>query len=248
MVCEVGPAVVSGEVGLNAITPREAARTRKQRQRDRQREAARVAAEAQAARTEADNERLSPAVMRDAVTYQDGRVLIGPRVMITNGRAARADPIAGCKSFTADQKQAARKIQLDWNDVGAGIGVGAVDYLRSGGGGSGDGGHAAILEQCQARGRLEGAMAFCGAFAPSVARVVLDGVPISSWVLEPGDWPKRRHDDGTPWTYAEGVAWIGLALTRLASFYLPPVEARGVRVHGAIGPGRAAYSVELAAA
>lgn len=233
---------------------REAARLRKQRQRERQREAARLAAIAQAEKQEANDEHLAPSVMRNAVVSKpvkkpDGTVLmeaamlIGPRVQIVNGRAMRADPIATTKhpDITDAHRRAARQLQLDWNDVGAGVGVGAVDYLRSGGSGTGEGGHTAMMAQVAARMRLEAATAFLGAFAPSIARVVLDGVPISVWVKEPDPF-------GTPErTVAEGVAWIAAALTRLVAYYDPPSTARGVRIR-AIGPAREAYGVEVEAA
>jgi hypothetical protein len=219
------------------MSNREDWRIRKQRQRERQRDAAKSSAASALDRIEADAECLAPAVMRNAVTAPDGHMLIGPRTTVANGRVSRADPIAGCKAFTEAQRHAARKLQLDYNDVGTGIGVGAVDYLRSGGGGgSGDGGHTAILEQCRARARLEGAMASAGALSHALARVVLDGVPISVWVQEPDPYGVERDT-------AAGVAWIGLGLDRLAAFYNPPVEARGVKIR-TIGPGRGEYGLE----
>lgn len=240
--------------------PTSTARVR--RHREKQRAMAHAAAAERATRQEANDEHLAPAIMRGAVlsppryapdrvvfngkgngvsvthgemTDPGGRMLIGPRVQIVNGRATRGCPIEASKQFTAEQKRAARQLQLDWQDVGAGIGVGAVDYLRSGGG-SGEGGHAAMMEQIAARGRLEGAMAWCGALAPAIARVVLDGVPLSVFVLElPPD------DDGNARTMVFATAWIGLGLDKLSSFYHPPVEARGVRIR-TFGPARREYS------
>jgi hypothetical protein len=219
---------------------REAAVSRKRRQRDRERQAARLAAAAQAARQEAAEEKLAPAVMRQTITSTEGYMLTGPRVRIINGRPERCDPIANARyhEFTFLRKWAARQFQLDWNDVGCGENVAAVDYLRSGGGsGAADGwpgGHHAMMEQVKARGRLQGALAALGAFAPGVCRVVLDGVPISAWVLE-GD-PCSTVD--------EGVKWIALALDRLVLFYDPPAPAKRVVIR-TIGPARTDYTTEV---
>jgi hypothetical protein len=215
---------------------REAARRWKRDQRERERRNARLSAAAQAARQEAADEHLAPAVMRHPITSTEGYMLSGPRVRIINGRPERCDPIANARNpeFTFNRKWAARQFQLDWADVGAGVNVAAVDYLRSSGGRGGDGGHRALMEQVQARARLEGAMAFLGAFAPGVCRVVLDGVPISAWVLE----------SDPPSTVAAGVAWIALALDRLVLFYDPPAPSKRPVIR-TIGPPRADYTTEV---
>ena len=167
-------------------------------------------------------------------------MLIGARIEIVNGRAHRADPIAASKSaqFTADHKKAARRLQQDWHDVGAGIGVGALDYLRTRGSGDGVGWDTSVLEQIETRRRLESALIFLGAFAPSIARVVLDCVPIAVWVQEPD--PTRSE----PRTVDEGIAWLAAGLGRLATHYWPPAPA----VDGVIrvlAPERASYEVTL---
>jgi hypothetical protein len=222
-----------------AVTPREKARDRKARQRERDRERRRIVAMAEAERLEAIAEDLAPAVMRHPV-MMGGRMLIGARVQIVAGRPVRAmaDPIEdrGPKSLilTETQRTAARQLQLDWHDVGTGINVAAVDYLRSGGGsGGGMGGHAALLAQCKARARLDGAMAHCGAFAPAVARVVLDCIPVSVWADEAG------------MTAMDGAAWISAALSRLAQFYAVTRD-RKVKVGIlAFGPARGSYETTL---
>jgi hypothetical protein len=177
--------------------------------------------------------------MRHAITSTEGYMLSGPRVRIINGRPERTNALEmeiGLKNpeFTVMRRWAARQFLLNWNDVGAGVNVAAMDYLRSGGGVGGEGGHRALMEQVQARGRLEGAMAFLGAFAPGVCRIVLDGVPISEWVkeTEPGC------------TVREGVAWLMLALDRLVLFYDPPAPSKRVIIR-TIGPPRADYTTEV---
>jgi hypothetical protein len=217
------------------------ARLRKQRQRERQREAARLAAEALADRQEKLAEHLAPSVMREVIMDSAGRMLIGSRVQIVNGRPVRAlalggdiDPVAHSRSpqITADHKRAARQLQLDWYDVGAGIGVGAVDYLRSGGGGGGEGGHAAIVAQIAARARLDGAMAHLGALAPSIARVVLDCIPVGVYADEIGE------------AFPVALELIVAGLSRLARFYWPPRDVGPYRIQ-TFGPSRAVYSVEV---
>lgn len=160
-------------------------------------------------------------------------MLTGPRVRIVNGRPERCDPIANARNpeFTTVRKWAARQFQNDWNDVGAGVNVAAVDYLRSSGGGEG-GGHLALLQQIEGRRRLEGAMAALGAFAAGVCRVVLDCVPISAWAEETNSTP------------AACVAWIALGLDRLVVFYDPPSPAKRPVIR-TVGPARADYETKV---
>jgi hypothetical protein len=176
--------------------------------------------------------------MRQTITSTEGYMLTGPRVRIINGRPERTNALdmeIGVKNpeFTVMRRWAAREFQCDWHDVGAGVNVAAVDYMRSSGGTGGDGGHQALMEQVQARARLEGAMAFLGAFAPGVCRVFLDRVPISVWVQE-----TEPHS-----TVREGVAWLMLALDRLVLFYDPPSTHRVVI--RTIGPLRGDYTTEV---
>lgn len=224
------------------ITQRDAARTRKQRQRDRQRERNRLAAEALAAQQERLAEDLAPHVLRTPVMAGDV-MLLGPRVVIVNGRPMRSlphvggDPTANLTRnsplFTERHQQSARQLQQDWSDVGVGCGVGAMDYLRSGGGsGDGVGGHKAMLAQIAARQRLEGALTFLGAFSPGVCRVVLDCIPVNVWAGEIG------------WEVGVAIAWLAKALDRLGLFYFPVAEVAHVRIR-TLGPRRADYTTEM---
>jgi hypothetical protein len=228
-------------------TQREAARQKKQRQRERQREAARIAAIAEAERMEREAERkerldeeLAPAVMRDAI-YADAertRMLIGPRVQVIDGKPVRgigpmADPI-NTLDLRPHEKRAARLLQLDYRDVGTGLSVGAVDYLRSnGGGGDGLGGHEAMLAQIATRARFDGAMTFLGAFSPGVRRVVLDGVPVSFWAEEAG------------LTEINARAWIAAGLGRLSLFFFPPKPASEKADILTFGPARESYDTSM---
>lgn len=237
---------------------RELGRARKERHTARKREKARLAAMAEAARLESEeketerrNERLAPAVLRapvmakarKATEWHDGRpevMLVGPRVQIVDGRPVRAfsvsdgdDPIVKLarenKAFTERHTAAARQLQLDWEDVGGGLGLGAVDYLRTGGGGGGGAINEAMLAQAKTRARLDAAMAYLGAFAPSVARVVLDCIPARIWAEETGK------------THPEAAVWLALALERLAGFYWPQdTQTRRPRIL-TIGPSRSTY-------
>jgi hypothetical protein len=225
------------------MTPdrREAARIRQQRSRDRRRDAARLRAIAEAQRLEqeaaaADRfaEQLAPFVMRNPVVTQAGVMLIGPRIEIRDGRPARVDPVASLK-LTVRQRKAGLQIQADWREVGAGLNVAAAGYLRGSGQGGGMGGHAAMRRQIDTRARLDGALTFLGAFAPVVARVVLDCVPPAVWACQEG----RPAEDA--------AAWVTAALTRLAGFYWPePPAYQGAPIERilTIGPPRQAYSVE----
>lgn len=257
-----------GEIAAANATEREDAekkraerRARKsadrQRQRERQREQHRVASEAEAARIEIEaarkerlDEDLAPAVMRNAVTRKidvDGemveRMIVGPRVQIIDGRPVRAfgpmaDPINRLRLKERQQK-AALALQADWRDVGAGLGAGAMDYLRTTGGGGGavPPGHEAMLGQIAARARLEGALTHLGAFTPAVVRVVLDGIPLSCWAVEAAR------------TVEDARGWIVAALERLAGFYFPPRQTfDGDIVILAFGPSRESYSTDVNAA
>lgn len=241
---------------------REKERLRKQRKRKRRSEAALLAAVAEAERLEAEGrdrearaEKLAPAVLRKpimakarkATEWHDGRpeaMLVGARVQIVDGRPVRSfglssedDPVIKLarenKAITPRHTDAARQLQLDWEDVGSGLGPCAVDYLRTAGGGGGGAINHAMLAQAAVRARLDGAMAYLGAFAPAVARIVLDCVPVYVWAEQTGK------------DMTQAIAWLVCALDRLAGFYNP--EQRGARVIGirTVAPARASYAVEL---
>ncbi len=182
-------------------------------------------------------------------------MLLGPRVEVVNGRAVRvlspgsdSDPIAklarDSKAVTPRHLQAFRRLQQDWADVGAGPNAAAVDYLRSGGGGDGLGGHLAMLGQIDARKSLEGAKAFLGAFWPMVCRVVLDCLPLSVWLSEENERRAARGDG--PMASANVVAWVGAAGSRLSAFYWPPKqdERAGPKIL-TIGPARESYDMTV---
>ncbi len=219
---------------------RDAARLRQQRSRDRRRDAARLRAIAEAQRLEQEAdaaerfaESLAPYVMRNPVVTQGGVMLIGPRIEIQSGKPARVDPVASLK-LTLRQRKAAHQIQADWREVGAGLNVAAAGYLRGSGQNSGMGGHAAMRRQIDTRARLDGALTFLGAFAPVIARVVIDCVPPAVWACQNG----RPADDA--------VGWVTAALDRLGMFYWPePPLVPGAPVERilTIGPPRQAYEL-----
>jgi hypothetical protein len=171
-----------------------------------------------------------------------GKILVGPRVAIVKGIACRAlaptignnplDKLSQSPLMTRTRRDAAELLQQDWSDVGSGLGVGAVDYLRSGGGTGGS--NLAMLGQIEARCRLVGAATFAGAFVPGLGRVLLDCIPVSVWVTETD--PVR--------TVGEGVAWIMAGLDKLAQFYWPPaVRSGGMPLM--FGPSRGAYTIDV---
>jgi hypothetical protein len=219
---------------------RELARLRQIRKRARDTERRSIRVEAEARRIEADatraehiGETLAPAVMREPVRAPNGHMLLGARVSIVNGRPVRSLLNMATMRITERLARAAKMFRQDWEEVGVGVGVAAVDYLRSGGsGGSGQGGHAAIVAQLAVRTRLEGAFTHVGAFAPSLARVVLDCVPVSVWATETGK------------TQEDAMAWVKASLDRLAGWYFPVVpEHPTTQKYPTFGPSRASYEV-----
>lgn len=166
-------------------------------------------------------------------------MIVGPRIVIEGQRAVRNDPLANVR-LPAQSKRAGRRLLMDWNDVGCGVGVGAVDYLRSGGGsGDGLGGHTAMLAQIDARRSLEGAMTFLGALTPVVSRVVLDGIP--TWV-----YAQEIATEDRPADTELVLGMLRIALARLALFYWPePPAAHGEVPILTFGPGRATYEMAV---
>lgn len=240
---------------------REKERLRKRRKRERRARAAQAAAIAEAERLEAEaqdrdrrEEKLAPGVLRApimaparaATSWHDARpetMLVGARVQIVDGRPVRSfglssedDPVTKLarenKSITTRHTDAARQLQLDWEDVGGGLGLGAVDYLRTGGGGGSGAINQAMLDQALVRMRLDGAMAHLGAFAPAVARIVLDCVPVYVWAEQTGK------------DMTQAIAWLVCALDRLAGFYSPEEQHARTRIR-TLAPARSSYAVDI---
>lgn len=218
-----------------------------QKRRERERKAAerlaRDIAEAeynrvQAIEIERHDERMAPAVLRGAIVTSDGRMLRGPVIRIVAGR-----PMIGAEFPFAPERsrRAACMLRLDWQEVGAGLNAGAVDYLRAGGSGSGDGAHTAMGAQIDTRRRLDSALASLGwREAVAVARTVLDCIPIPIWVREENGWRIAKGLDSLG--PEEAVQFIAAALRLLADFYWPPKpESAKKQPFLTIGPAREAY-------
>jgi hypothetical protein len=230
---------------LTAPEARERKRLAKQRERERKRKQAVIAALALAERTEQNNEHLAPQNMRNAITSANNRIILGARVHIVNGRPVRSapigtlsDPIAdrGAKSLklSTSARRAARELQRDWSDVGAGLTSGVANLMSDGHGGQSGKppGHDAMLAQIEARRRLEAAITYMGAFTPGVVRIVIDCIPVATWATEVGK------------PYPDACAWLEAGLSRLAGFYWPATPVRrGVVEILTIGPARADYSL-----
>lgn len=216
---------------------REKDRLRKQRKAEERAAGARLHAIAAAARIEREEaaleleeEAVVSRALRKAVVTQAGVMLLGPRLQVINGSPARVDPLAAL-SLTERRRRAGRQLQTDWREVGEGCGVGAVDYMRAGGGGDGEGGHAAMRRQIDSHKRLRGALTAAGAMAPLLRRVVLDGIPLAMATAEDG-------------RIADGKGWLEAGLDRLAEFYWP-VRDGVVRERAlTFGPAREAYALE----
>jgi hypothetical protein len=216
----------------DGFNKREAARLRKRKQRELAREAARLAAEQLAARREIVDESLAPKVRREPVTRADGSVLVGPRVVVQNGKPMRADPISNLARnsplFGERHKFAARRLQQDAADVGSGINAAAIDLQGAGGGrGDGTGAHASVFEQIRTMRRLQGGLGAMGNLASGVVRVTVDCIPVSAWATEAG----LEHKDA--------IIQVAAGLSRLAAFYDPTPDHP---VHGNI---RSAYAAHI---
>lgn len=236
---------------MRSAAQREQSRVRQERKRRRDIETRRLLAIAEAERMERDavrkeiaDETLAPAIMRLPIFTADGRMLLGSRVQIVEGRPVRAfsrdwqdNPIDRV-ALPKRERRAAAALRADWSDVGSGLGVGAVDWLRSGGKSEGERppGHDAMMDQIEARANLIGAMTHAGAFAPSIARVVLDCIPLGTWAVETGK------------SFTDAKGWIIAGLGRVASFYWParPV-VRGYIEILTMGPPREDYDTSLEA-
>lgn len=187
-------------------------------------------------------EALAPAHARKPVMGADGRMLRGPLVAIVGGRVERHNPVAAIRgqrgefpvvsdrdpvgeiaarssrSISQVHVDAARLLQADWRDVGAGISVSGADYAGAAGCGRGSGlnldHHISVLRQIDARRRLDGALTWLGSLCDIVAPVVLDCVPVTTWATDRGMDP--RH----------AVGYLAAALTKLAEFYASKGEVR----------------------
>lgn len=212
---------------LDARKLRKRGQKLEQKRRERERRAAtklaRDIAEAERARLEAistehRDEFLAPAVLRGAI--MSGEIMLrGPMVRIVAGRPMIGPefPFAPARS-----RRAACALRLDWQEVGGGINVPAVDYERAGGHGSGQGACVAMVEQVTTRKRLDDALASLGLLAPAISRTVLDCIPIPVWAVEEN---ARRAAKGLDAMTPDGaVAAISGGLRRLADFYWPPVD------------------------
>jgi uncharacterized protein DUF6456 len=168
-------------------------------------------------------ELIAPSHVRHAVTDAGGRVVRGAMVIVDGGRVRRASVLDRLRShgeereakglaslITARRVKAAERLQIDYSEVGAGIGVSASDYLRlSGSNGAGTDPHGGVRAQIDTRDRLDRALASLGSFTDIVVPVVLDGVDVRSWSQA------RGYDR------QQAVGYLAAALERLAEFYDP---------------------------
>lgn len=223
------------------LTPerREKNRIRQERKRERDRERDRLLALAEAERQERDtarreisDEMVVSNALRRPLIGRDGTMLIGARMEVIEGRPSRVDVLAALK-LSPRRKRAGHQLQADWREVGAGVNVAAVDYLRAGGAGEGMGGHAALVRQIATHDRLRAALTASGAFAGLLSRVVLAGVPLAVWAEEAGK------------TWALARRCIDVALDRVADSYYPESEGRAGERILTIGPARAEYDMAV---
>ena len=233
------PDVIRAPARQGAPSKRDAARQRQRRKRDRDRQRQAEIEKALETQREIIAEHLAPAITRATIYDHAGRMLVGPRVAIVAGRAVRAyghtpNDTTVMMKLTERQRAAITTLRRDWEEVGAGLGVGATDWMRAGGSGDGVGGRDAMLAQIGTRARLEGALAHLGAMAPMVARVVLDCIPLAIWAAQEGVGA------------VDARTRFGGSASRLAAFYWPAKPEPGRRMDIlVIGPAREAYSTEV---
>lgn len=221
---------------------RESARLRKQRQVERNREKRRLEALAEAERIESQertDEHLSPAIMRNPIIAHDGTMITGPRVHIVNGIPTRAMALRlpgrpEDLRLSSTEHRAAKRLADDWRDVGSGLGVGATNWLQSSRSSSTGTppGYTAMLAQIETRKDLDEAIIALGAFAPALARVILDCIPLGIYAIEAN------------LTLDNARAWIGAGLARLAKHYWPEPIQRTPQTIQTYGPARETYSME----
>lgn len=116
-------------------------------------------------------------------------------------------------TISEEHVKATEKLRADFDVAGGGIGLGNSDLLNKSaartapGSGISEAKVAAVLEQTDARRRLEGALTYVGGSADIVVALELMGVSINAWAQARG-WD-RKH----------AVGYLAGALDRLAEFY-----------------------------
>lgn len=197
----------------------------------------------------------------DGEVITKAQMIVGPRVRILDGKPVRALAVgahnpAAALTLSPRQRHAATRLLVDWREVGAGLGLGAVDYMSAGGGGDhylrAVGAHDSMAAQIVMRERLDGAVRYLGPFGRPIARVILDGIPVRVWQEEENARRSalnaRARDRVGGWMeiipeLRDGDAVIIAGLTRLADFYSPPEDRVTREPLLSFGPTRSSYEL-----
>lgn len=167
----------------------------------------RRAAKAEAARLQEEaDEKLAPAVQRNAVMAsaidsETGQrisvVLRAARVQRDGVTFSRADPLKHIDviaekggMFTKQHVHAAKRLVTSWDEVGDGIGLGASDWgSLSGSRGTVPTiptGYSSLMAQVAQRMEIDAARTWLGALWPCVEDVALRGMSLSAWGTKAG--------------------------------------------------------------
>ena len=201
------------------------------RERKRLRDAARARVRAEAAVRRAEEaaraaEELAPLAQRVSVHDASGALLRAPRLAVVDGRAIRTQPLG----LSRPQRLAAARFASDWDEaqtISAGV-------ARLEGGPHGVSGSAApdaaVVRLIAVRARLEGAMAWVGAFLPALLLCVCGRAPVAEWARESGQ-------DKT-----EALAWVRAGINRLVMYYDNGERPKPVKMEiVSFGPERGEY-------
>jgi hypothetical protein len=202
-----------------------AVKARRDADRRRREEIARLAEVA----AEAAAEAISPSVVRKDVIGPNGAILRGAMTERSGVSFQRANVVRNLYKrsggiITERHVDAAEKLLSVWAEAGGGIGLGNSDYLSKSANGGGFGAgiseakHAALLEQCQARAELEGALTFMGMLADIVGAVIFDCIDLKAWAEARGLNPRVE------------LGRLAASLDRLCEFYEPKERPRVTRI------------------
>ena len=173
-------------------------------------------------------EELAPLAQRVPVLDAAGGLLRAPRLVVLDGRVIHHRPL----DLNRAQRRAADRFRADWDEAQTiSAGVARLTGVASGSTPSAAP-DAGVVRQLAVRARLEGAMAWAGAFLPALLLVVAGRAPVSEWAKESGQ------------SAEDAAGWVRAGLDRLVKYYDSGNRPRQV-IHEIVtfGPERGEYEV-----
>lgn len=171
-------------------------------------------------------------VQRDGAGFNRTDVLSHMAAEINEAREAGTTSMFSTAHFAA-----AKRLRAAWDAAGDGVGLGASDWGRVGGGRatapSEQAGHSALVAQVKQRVEIEAAAAWLGGLWPAVRDMALVGMSASAWGAKVG--MDRKAVPG----------YLRAALDRLVEFYAAKAEPPRPTKIRTIGPARAAYDARV---